>query len=254
MKRLLLCALALLLFSGCSSLIPVPDAPEATPKLAEEAWARVLKSYVDEEGRVDFIGLGKNLGDLKVYARYVSKADTKNMVSGDARLAFYLNAYNALSMYNVILYGYPDDLGGFFTRAKFFALRKFTIAGEERSLYSFENDIIRKVGDPRVHVALNCMSAGCPRLPREPFSTLALEAQLDREAKKFYNEPRNVWTDAKEKVVHISEILDFFTADFLAKKPTLIEYVNGYRREKVPADYKVTFIPYNWTIYKQPVK
>lgn len=240
--------------TGCSSLVPTPEAPEMTSAQAEKAWATVLKKHVDNQGRVDFRGLGASPADLKGYVRYVSRVDKASLTDPRARLAFYINAYNALSMYNVIYSEYPEDLDGFFKRFGFFYKKKFQIMKEEMSLYSFENDLIRTENDPRVHVALNCMSAGCPRLPQTPFTTAGLEKELEREAKKFYNEPRNVRTDPKEKKVYISEILDFFTEDFLKKKPTLIEYVNLYRNEKVPADYKVEFIPYDWTIYKQPEK
>ncbi len=252
MTRALRAIVLLLLLSGCSTLIPVPDAPEADAKQAEDAWSRVLQKHVDSEGRIHFKGVGNDMKDLTTFVRYVSKVDRASLSDKNLRLAFYINAYNALSMYNVILREYPEDLDGFFKRVKFFALRKFIINREELSLYTFENDFIRKEGDPRVHVALNCMSAGCPRLPREAFSGPKLEAQLEREATKFYNEERNVRTDDKEKIVFISEILDFFTDDFLAKKPTLIDYVNQYRKVKVPSDYEVKFIPYDWTIYKQP--
>ncbi len=251
MNRIVHCLFLLALLSGCSTLIPVPEAADVSVKQAEEAWSRVLQKHVNGEGRIDFRGLGKNLTDLTTFVRYISKVDRGSFGSQSDRLAFYLNAYNALSMYNVILRDYPENLAGFFKRLGFFALTKFSIAKEEMSLYSFENDLIRKEGDPRVHVSLNCMSAGCPRLPREAFLGAKLEAQFEREAKKFYNEERNVRTDDKEKIVYISEILDFFTEDFIAQKPTLIDYVNQYRNAKVPSDYKVKFIAYDWTIYKQ---
>jgi len=101
-------------------------------------------------------------------------------------------------------------------------------------------------------VALNCMSIGCPRLPREAFTPERLNEQLDREAKLFYNESRNVQVDDANKVLRLSEILKFYTADFLAAAPSLAAYVNKYRDSKVPEDYKVEFIPYDWTINRQP--
>ena len=38
------------------------------------------------------------------------------------------------------------------------------------SLYTLENDVIRPLGDERVHFALNCMVVSCPRLPRVAFT------------------------------------------------------------------------------------
>ena len=103
----------------------------------------------------------------------------------------------------------------------------------------------------RVHFALNCMVQGCPRLPREPFEADRLAAQLDAAATLFFSEARNVELQPDRKVVRFSEILSFYTKDFLARAPTLIDYANRYRSEKIPTDWKVEFIPYNWKINKQ---
>ena len=119
------------------------------------------------------------------------------------------------------------------------------------SLYQYENNIIRKQNEERVHVALNCMSAGCPVLPQKAFQGKTLNVELDNLAKFFFNELRNVRIDSAQKTVYLSEILSFYTEDFLAKDKTLNAYVNRFRREenKVPLDYKVKFTPYDWTIH-----
>jgi hypothetical protein len=99
-----------------------------------------------------------------------------------------------------------------------------------------------------VHFALNCMVRGCPRLPREPFDPRRLDAQLDREARRFLNDPRNVQVDPPLEVVRLSSILKFYGEDFLAHAPSLLAYVNRYREEPVPEGYRVEFIPYDWTL------
>jgi len=53
-------------------------------------------------------------------------------------------------------------------------------------------------------------------------------------------------------VLRLSEILQFYTADFLAVAPSLASYVNRYRVALVPENYEVEFIPYDWTINRQP--
>lgn len=122
------------------------------------------------------------------------------------------------------------------------------------SLYDYENKIIRKQGEELVHFALNCMSAGCPRLPRYPFPSENLQAELEKQANYFFSEERNLQIDNQKKLVRLSEILKFFTDDFLKKEPTLIGYVNKYVTTKIPQDYEVEFIPYDWTINAQPKK
>lgn len=103
-----------------------------------------------------------------------------------------------------------------------------------------------------MHVALNCMSVSCPRLPREPFLPERVDEQLEREAKRFFNESRNVQVDETNQILRLSEILKFYTADFLAVAPSLAIYVNRYREKLVPENYPVEFIPYDWTINRQP--
>ena len=95
------------------------------------------------------------------------------------------------------------------------------------------------------------MSVGCPRLPREPFAAARLEEQLDREARRFFGEARNLQIDRKRDIARVSEILKFYTDDFLRKSPSLIAYIDRYAPEKVPEGYAVTFIEYDWTLNAQ---
>lgn len=242
----------LFFLAGCASKVTVPEARIANP---DAAWARVLKRFVNEKGHVDFAGLSRDRRDLEEYVAFVAKkspqSDPASFPSPDHKLAYYLNSYNALSMYNVILRDIPKDNGSFFKRFGFFYLTKFSIGGEYQSLYAYENDVIRKLDDPRVHVALNCMAMSCPRLPQVPFEPKTLQTQLNAQAIEFYNEERNVQVDKVNKTVRFSEILSFFTEDFLKKSPSLVAYVNQYRKEKIPEDYRVDFIPYDWTINNQ---
>ena len=122
------------------------------------------------------------------------------------------------------------------------------------SLYSYENDVTRALGDPRVHFALNCMPVGCPRLPMTPFNAASLDDELDRETRRFMAETRNVRVDSASRTVWLSEIFDFFPEDFLAHSPTLLAYVNRYRANPVPTDCAIKFMDYDWTVNAQSVK
>ena len=220
-----------------------------------DAWARVLERHVDDRGRVDFAALAQDRADLDRFVAYVYDTGPDNspwlFPTAAHVLAFHLNAYNALAMHTVIEAGIPVTLAGM-RRVGFFLLGKVRVGGEAISLYDYENRVIRALGDARVHMALNCMSISCPRLPREPFRAAALDAQLERESRYFFNEPRNVEVDAAAKVVRLSEILRFYRADFLAATPSLAAYVNRYRERKVPESYRVEFSDFDWTINRQP--
>lgn len=224
------------MLAGCAQLVPAP-AVEPGPRPLD-AWQRVLERFVDDAGRVDYAGLARERADLDRFVAWIHAA-------GIARqpLAFHLDAYNALAMYNALDRGAPASLDGM-EKVRFFFLRRFVLGGEAVSLYAYENDVIRGFGDARIHFALNCMAAGCPRLPRRAFLAGDLNAALEREARLFLNEQRNVQVDHAARRVRLSSILDWYAADF----PALLAYVNRYRAEPIPESYRVEFIPYDWTL------
>src|SRR5713226_8718243 len=92
----------------------------------------------------------------------------------------------------------------------FFYLRTFTIGGRSVSLYSFENDVIRPLGEERLHFALNCMVVSCSMLPRTAFMANQLDRQLRVAVHEFVNEPRNVRVDAAEDTVWLSAIFQLY--------------------------------------------
>lgn len=216
-----------------------------------EAWARVLARFVDDSGAVAFAELADDPRDLETYVNYIARvspaSDPAAFPTADDRLAYYINSYNALAMYNVLEYGIPESLG-FFRRFAFFYRKEFTIGGRELSLYDYENEVIRPHGDERVHFALNCMTVACPVLPREPFYAEGLQAALDDAARTFFSQERNLRVDETRQTVRVSEILDFYKEDFLAVSDSLIAYVNRYVEPDIPAGYQLEFIDYDWTV------
>lgn len=239
-------------WAGATRSAP-PSTPPGPPPI--EAWSRVLERFVDDQGRVDFAALARDRADLDRFVAYVGEIAPGNapelFPSAPHVLAFHINAYNALAMHKVIERGIPTTLAGF-AKIGFFYFGKVTVGGEAISLYDYENRVIRTLGEPRIHFALNCMSVGCPRLPREPFEAVRLDGQLDRETRRFLGELRNVAVDDAARVVRLSEMFDFYTADFLAVAPSLTAYVNRFRTPVLPLDYAIEFMDYDWTINRQP--
>lgn len=248
------CVLVLLVgaLQACSTLVSAPQSTsqaEVTKDVALAAWARVLTNYVNDQGFVDFASLAQKPADLHTYVNYVARVKASDMADSRDRLAHHINAYNALSMFNVLDLGIPQSNASLLARYKFFIARKHVIGGEPTSLYAYENATIRKLNEPRIHWALNCSAVSCPVLPREPFTAVALEAQLEGEAKKFFADPRNMRSDDVARTVYLSEILSFFTEDFTpAHAPSLIAYANKYAPKSADTTYSVRFVPYDWTI------
>lgn len=256
--RFYILALAVLGLQACSTLVPTPQdtgnlsntaqSPD-NKKSAVEAWARVLQNYVNDIGFVDFAGLSRNPEDLHHYLRYISRTKASDLEPKSERLAHYINSYNALSMYNVISSNIPQSNAGLFARYQFFIARKHLIGGEVMSLYAYENDVIRKLNEPRIHWALNCSAVSCPALPRVPFDGARLEEQLEREAKRFFAQSSNMRIDHASQTVFLSEILSFFPEDFVpAHATSLLAYANRYAVDVADLSYRTAFTPYNWTI------
>ena len=252
LRRVATVALALFLLAGCATRVLIPSAPAATAPVAQSAWARVLERFVDTRGEVDFPSLSRDRADLDLYVRFVADTPVATLAGGDDKLAHLINAYNALSMFNVIESGIPATHAGL-NKITFFINRKLQIGGEERSLYSFENDLIRPftrgIGEPRVHFVLNCSALACPTLPRTPFTADTLQQQLAHETAAFFARPENHRIDHTTRTVWLSEIFKFYTEDFVpAHGQNLIAYTNRFVAAPAPRDYSVRFTPYDWTV------
>ena len=249
---------ALLWLGGCATRVPLPAGNEpagADPVIAAQAtdaWARVLSRFVNPQGEVDFGALAQDRADLDSMLRQVAATAHDSRVGWSAQMAWLINAYNALSMFNVIASGVPDSHAGL-NKLRFFVGRQFNIGGRWQSLYSFENDVIRPLGrqqgDPRLHFALNCSAVSCPVLPRQPFTPEGLDAELARETRAFFARPGNFRIDADSRTVWLNQIMDFYTEDFVpVPARSLIEYANRFAPVAAPLDFAVRFTPYDWTV------
>jgi hypothetical protein len=230
----------------------------ATPAAPLDAWSSALTQFVDEQGRTDFDALAAGRRSLDEFVEYVARVSPATAPELFPRradvLAYHLNAYNALAMKGVVDEGVSEGFASFFKRQIFFRLRKVTVGGRQMSLSTYENDVIRPLGEPRVHFALNCMVRSCPRLPQEAFSADELDAQLEAAAREFVNDTRHVRVDAAARSVRLSSIFDFYTEDFApdGERESLIAYVNRYRDEPIDPAFAIEFIPYDWTLNAQP--
>jgi len=213
-------------------------------------WAAVLKLRVNGEGRVDYEGLLADREPLRRYLALIGEVGPTTrpdlFPTDDDKLAYWINAYNAATM-NQVLIRWPlksviDD------KISFFAWTRYRVDGRSLSLYTIENDIVRKqFGDARIHFALNCAGIGCPRLPTEPFLGKRLQSQLERETRRFLNETRNVAVEDGKLV--LSEIFSWYADDFT---PGVVEFVLARRPDlKLAATAETTYRTYDWSLNSQ---
>jgi len=245
----------LVLLTFITTFISAKPVDQATPI---DAWQRVLENFVDEQGRTDFSALADSSDDLDTFIAYLGqhgpRSEPSRYDTPDKVLAFHINAYNALAMHGVIDKGIPNAFDSILKRAGFFKFRQVEVDGMRMSLSAYENDIIRPLGDARVHFALNCMVRDCPRLPRIPFTAATLDAQLQTQAREFFSHTKHLRLSSTQKRVQVSRILEFYTDDFASsgKREDLIPYINQFRDEAIPQDWELEFLDYDWTVNHQP--
>ena len=240
-------------------LFAAPSKANENPYLDTlDDWSATLKQYVDAQGRTDFVALSKDTRQLQRFVDAIGEVSPQShpelFSTKEQVLAYHINAYNALAMKGVIERDIPKHFNSLIRRASFFKFRKVVIGGKKTNLYDYENKVIRPLDEARLHFALNCMVRDCPRLPQKLFIAETLEQDLQSAAIEFFNTQKHIEIDDAKKIVSLSGIMKFYTKDYVesGKKQDLIAYVNQFRKEPIPADYKVKFLDYDWTINQQP--
>lgn len=228
-------------------------------------WDRVLKLSVNTIGELDYAKLKGN-ADLEAYVRAIEKVSPANRAAmfpaKQHELAYYINAYNALTTWGVVQKYPVKSIGdSLIARGRFFRFTKYTVGGQSISLEDLENKVIRapKYAEPRIHFAIVCASLSCPKLSREAYTAENLESQLEFQTRQYFAETRNLWADAPSNTVYLPAILDWFKEDFEAfeKKSSpaaLLTYALRYappeRRKAAEAlrSPKIRFRDYDWSI------
>jgi hypothetical protein len=137
------------------------------------------------------------------------------------------------------------DAGAFFQRVK------VDVGGKDFSLDDIEHGILRKMGDPRIHMALVCASRSCPKLLPRAYRAADLDAVLDRQARDFLADPSRNRFDAAAKTAHLSSIFKWFGGDFaVAPYGGVRGFVRHYSTDAaaLPEDFAIEYLDYDWSL------
>lgn len=205
-------------------------------------WTDILQLYVAENGNVNYKELQKNRKALNSYLNNLAANAPKVDWSNADKKVFWINAYNAYTV-QLILDNYPTksikDINDPWEQTF------FEIGGKTMSLSTIEHEILRPMGDPRIHFAIVCASESCPKLLNCAYETETLTDQLDQAAREFINDPsKNSLTASK---LTISKIFKWFKSDF-PKGDGFITYLNKYSNLKISSEAKINFQTYNWSL------
>jgi len=224
---------------------------------------QVLKTYVNAQGLVDYNGIAGDQS-FKIYMETLKSAQTEAMPR-DGQLAFWINAYNAVTIDKVIKWKPKKSVRetfvpGVWTGTKFFTTREHTVAGKSLSQDDIENEILRKqFKDPRIHFAIICASSGCPLLPQFAYTEENVQTVLEEETRKYMNSARGTKIDPAENTLYLSKLFDWFAGDFEYKSGSVLNFIKPYLGEEalalVEKNPKIKYLPYDWALNAQaPIK
>jgi hypothetical protein len=241
--------------SGVSAAAPVDHS----------AFTDVLQTYVDADGNVDYAALKTQRDEqLTPYLNRLAQADPSGW-DRDERLAFWINAYNALTI-DLILEHYPVEsiwavtpgAGPSASEKSPFTLDVGVVADTMRSLDEIEHEIIRvRFDEPRIHFAVVCAAVSCPTLRREAYVGARLDAQLDEQTRAFVRNPAKNEIPAEGDTARFSRIVSWYQQDFGNSPAAVQRFYAPYaeapavRRRLEEAAYAVDYLPYDWTLNAQ---
>jgi hypothetical protein len=243
-----------------------------------EDYASVLKAYVDDNGMVDYKGLKTNRDKLDNFVVALSLLSAQVFEKWDkkAQTAFWINAYNALTL-KVIIDHYPIK-ASFVTSLVYpkNSIRQisgvwdtitFQVMGKPMTLDEIEHGQLRKhYNEPRIHMAIVCAAMGCPPLRNEPYTGDRLDSQLDDEAQRFLANPEKFHVDPEKKTIFLSPVFQWFGKDFIpsynpsgksgkysAQQRAVLNFISKYLDSETKAfmseeNFEIQFLKYDWSL------
>jgi hypothetical protein len=221
---------------------------------SHDAFDKLLKKYVLEDGRVNYNGFIQDSVAFNKYLTTLSSHPPNKAWTVNEDKAYWINAYNAFTI-KLIIDNYPvksiKDLGGSLYKINTpWDIQFIKIGDETYDLNNVEHGKLRRTyNDPRIHFAVVCASKSCPKLLNEAYVPSRLEEQLDHAGRVFLKDTfRNKISTNK---VAISSIFKCYQGDF-TEDGSLIDFLNKYAPVKIKANAEVSYLDYDWSLNDWP--
>ncbi|MDO6760924.1 DUF547 domain-containing protein [Tamlana sp. 2_MG-2023] len=207
-----------------------------------QLWDDLLQKHVSNDGKVNYKGFLADKKRLNQYISKLSKNTPKSTWSKAEKLAYWINAYNALTV-DLIVRNYPirsiKDIKNPWKQ------RLWTLGDTTYDLHDIEHEILRKMNEPRIHFAIVCAAVSCPILQNKAFTASNLELQLDQAARTFINDSAK--NSISKEQLELSKIFQWFTKDF-KHGSSLIDYLNQFSNVHISAKAKTHYKDYIWDL------
>lgn len=258
-------AISQFVIAGNKVQVGAPCAAANRPSLAEvdpSALDALLEKYVDDRSLVAYAKWKGNAADMQALDRYLASVgcvDLGKPAAKEAQLAYWINVYNALTIRG-ILREYPTTsirnhaakLGGY----NIWKDLLIWVDGKNYSLDDIEHQILRKMGEPRIHFAIVCASIGCPPLANRAYTAKELDNQLATNARRFFAQATNFSADPGNRTVYVSELLKWYGSDIAPTPAEQVKVLRNYFPSPesltwVDSGATVKYLEYNWGLNDQ---
>lgn len=202
-------------------------------------WGQMLSKYVSDSGKVNYLAWQNESSELDNYLNGLANMTAQEDWPLPQKIAYWINAYNALTI-RLILKNYPIE-----------SIRDikdpwgqvvFKTNDKSYSLNFIEHEILRKLGEPRIHFAINCASISCPKLQNKPFVGNQLTDQLEAATSSFILD--ETMNNFNYEIPQVSRIFLWFGKDFGTKLERKA-FLEKYSGEKLQSE-KLDFLDYEW--------
>jgi len=182
-----------------------------------EPLNREYDKFLDLYARDGIFSYREIRPDRGVIDRYVASLSSPSVAAAlpewdkPRQIAFWINAYNAISLQTAINH-YPasiQQVPGAFDQLK------HAVAGKTVTLDQIENTILASYNDPRIYLVLGRSTMGSGRLRSESFNGARLEHQLAESAEQFATRPEKVRIDPLAGTVSVSPIFSWRAQPFI---------------------------------------
>ena len=220
----------------------------------------LLKKHVDTNGMVNYRAWHADATDratLKSYLESLSRADPNRPSSREGQIAFWSNAYNALTIEGILRVYPTTSIRNHTAKIAGYNIWKnlyLQVGNQRYSLEGIEHNVLRPMGEPRVHFAIVCASIGCPRLLNEAYVKERLEDQLIINSTDFFSRPQNL--KVSQGTLHLSKIIEWYGKDFGNSTQAQIQAMNPYFPTEAQAlvargGFRIQYLSYDWNLNTQ---
>jgi hypothetical protein len=243
--------LAALLLSA--ALLPL-NAAATDSRVLNALLDGVLEAHV-QEGYVDYPGIARNVRFHK-YLDAIAEFDAEGLADDKERMAFWINAYNALVIKEIIDGQSPI---GAISKIKFFRTTEHRVGGRNLDLQSLAEDVLFEFEDPRVHFAIVDSGYSAPRLRSEAYRVDELDRQLDDNTRNFLNDNRKNRISATLRRAKLSPIFEAHVDAFGGDKAGVLEFVSRYVDDEELAEelaggrFDLEYMEYDYSINGRPM-